>query len=184
MSHHSVVDEIEAVMGVDFDHPLTTPIAQEQIKSWMQTEDVEGQGAVFALLMKPHHAKRIAPPMTFDDYHHFVMRYYERCFRENPDGEWADSRYSAGRSLVNWFIGNWNKSEVPRSAFADLKAWLETLYIKGDQELRICLVTATFEHLFENKKIAKYFSDWEKDPVLKVAYEEAMRWQEKESRKE
>ena len=49
-------------------------------------------------------------------------------------------------------------------------------YIEGDETLRSCLVTATPEHLFEQKEIREFFSDWKQHPVLAVAHKEASEW--------
>lgn len=141
---------------------------------------MEAQGALFNLLMNQSHYVRIDPPLTFDDYHPFVMKYYERCLRENPDGDWADTRYTAGWSMVNWFKGLWFDPNVPRSALVELKNWMARLYREGDHDLRTCLVTATFEHLFEDRDIARYFADWMNDDELKIALDEAMEWQRPE----
>jgi hypothetical protein len=53
---------------------------------------------------------------------------------------------------------------------------LGKLYEEGSQEVRTCVVQATLEHLFEQKDIRKFFSDWQKDEVLKVAFGEASEW--------
>jgi len=58
----------------------------------------------------------------------------------------------------------------------ELKKELAELYKKGDERLRICIVTATLEHLFERRDISQYFADWKNDPILKIAYSEAMEW--------
>jgi hypothetical protein len=46
----------------------------------------------------------------------------------------------------------------------------------GDSEIRTCIVQATLEHLFENREVAEYSSDWKEHPVLSTAYREAMEW--------
>jgi DNA-binding transcriptional MerR regulator len=67
-----------------------------------------------------------------------------------------------------------------REAFLlDLKKWLAKLYTAADEGLRLCIVHATLEHLFERKDIRKYFSDWQQDPVLAPAYKEACLWEGK-----
>jgi len=106
----------------------------------------------------------------------YVMEYFGRCLRENPDGEWSDSRYSAGGTLVNIFAGLWRDSSVPREALQELKAWLGGLYKEGSEEVRTCIVQATLEHLFEQKEIRDLFSDWMNDPVLAIAHSEASEW--------
>lgn len=178
MEWNATLNEILAAMG-DAESPPMTPIPQEQVLRWMLSDDVEVLGALYTLLSKQHHFQRINPLLTVSDMHPFTMRYYERCFLENPDGEWSDSRYSAGWDLVNWFAGIWRDKKVQRKILGELKDWLANLYKEGDEELRICLVNATLEHLFENGEIAKYFADWKKDPLLAKAYSDAMLWSEK-----
>jgi hypothetical protein len=172
--------EILNAMGFEADHPATGPIQREDVRRWMDAPDIEAQGALLDLLMNRSHYLRIDPPLSFEDYHIFVMRYYERCFREDPDGEWSDTRYTAGWGLVNWFKGLWFDSNVPRSALGELKDWLARLYREGDEDVRTCLVTATLEHLFEERDIARFFADWKDDDVLRTAFEEAMDWQRSE----
>jgi hypothetical protein len=58
----------------------------------------------------------------------------------------------------------------------ELKAWLGRLYLEGDGSIRTCIITATLEHLFEQKDIREFFSDWKKDPVLAIAHKEACLW--------
>ena len=59
-----------------------------------------------------------------------------------------------------------------------MKRWLGDPYLEGDEDLRIAIVNATLEHLFERRAIAKYFRDWKQHPVLSVAYAQGMLWSE------
>lgn len=68
-------------------------------RQWMACEDIEVLGFVYSKL--DDHRFRIEPELSLDEYLRFVRHYYERCLVENPDGEWSDSRYSAGWDLVN-----------------------------------------------------------------------------------
>jgi len=77
---------------------------------------------------------------------------------------------------VNIFAHMWRDSSVPRSVLHDLKAWLGRLYIAGDAEIRTCIVQATLEHLFEQKQIREFFSDWQDNEILAVAHQEASEW--------
>ena len=65
---------------------------------------------------------------------------------------------------------------MPRPVLEDLKAWLGRLYKESSPEIRTCIVHATLEHLFEQKQIREFFTDWQKDEGLAVAYEEASEW--------
>ncbi len=154
--------------------PKTDVVALSDVKKWMRSSDIEILGFTHGLLCDRRF--RIEPPISLNEYIEFSKRYYERCLKENPDGDWSDSRYSAGADLVNIFVSLWKDSSVPRPLLAQLKAWLGKLYKEGDAEIRTCIVQATLEHLFEHKDVREFFSDWQNDAVLAKAYTEASEW--------
>lgn len=175
-SANNTLTEIGFEMG-DPESPNTSLVPRDKVLRWMQNSDIEVMGRTFYFITDRRHYLRIDPPLQFENYHPFVLRYYERCFRENPeDKTWALGRYPAGWSFVNWFVGLWNDRKIPRRALQDLKDLLAGLYKDGDSALRECLVTATLEHLFERRQIAKYFTDWQQDSTLRIAYEDGMAW--------
>jgi len=144
------------------------------VRQWFKSDDIEVLGFTSALI---HDARfRIEPPLTPKEYKGFVLHYYGRCLREDPKGEWANSRYSAGTTLVNIFASLWRDSAAPPEIVKELKDWLGRLYDEGDESLRTCIVTATLEHLFEQKDIRDFFSDWKEHPVLAIAHKEASAW--------
>jgi hypothetical protein len=152
----------------------TDVVALSDVQRWMASGDIEILGFTHALLSDRR--LRIEPPISLSEYIEFTKRYYERCLRENPDGEWSDSSYSAGMDLVNIFAGLWRDSSVPRPVLTDLKKWLGQLYKEGDSGIRTCIVQATLEHLFEQKDLREFFSDWLKDEVLGLTHQEASDW--------
>jgi hypothetical protein len=154
--------------------PKTDVIPLSELRQWMGSGDIEIVG--FAVSMMDDARFRIEPALTVEEYVDFEKRYYERCLRESPDGEWSDSRYSAGMDLVNIFGRLWRNLQVPRAVLGDLKSMLERLYREGDGEIRTCIVQATLEHLVEQTSIREFFADWKDDPVLRIAYEEACLW--------
>ena len=154
--------------------PKTDVVALSDVQRWMASSDIEILGFTHALLSD--HRFRIEPPISLSEYVEFSKRYYERCLKENPDGDWSDSRYSAGADVVNIFASMWRDSSVPRPILEDLKMWLARLYRAGDSEIRTCVVQATLEHLFEQKQIREFFADWLNDEVLAVAHAEASEW--------
>jgi hypothetical protein len=154
--------------------PKTDVVALSDVQRWMASSDIEILGFTHALLSD--HRFRIEPPISLSEYVEFSKRYYERCLKENPDGDWSDSRYSAGADVVNIFASMWRDSSVPRPVLEDLKMWLARLYRAGDSEIRTCVVQATLEHLFEQKQIREFFADWLNDEVLAVAHAEASEW--------
>ena len=77
---------------------------------------------------------------------------------------------------MNIFASLWRDSSVPRPVLEDLRDWLGRLYEQGDSDIRIRIVQATLEHLFEQEEIRNFFSSWREDKVLAVAHEEASEW--------
>ena len=177
--NHPSLDLVLAELGMSDKLAGTSAeriVAKKRLLQRMNDPNIEILGIVYSFILDTSCAQRIEPALEFDDYHHFLLRYYERCFRENPESAWADSRYSAGSDLVNWFGKVWHDKQLPRFAIDELKEMIGRLYKEGDRELRTCITTATLEHLFEQAQIRKYFADWRKDPVLSNAYNEAVEW--------
>jgi hypothetical protein len=139
----------------------------------MKSEDMEVLGFLFSMMDESR--MKVEPRLTIREYLDFAKLYSERCFKENPDGEWSDSRYSAGWNLVGIFCWFWDNNPEP-AILSELKDWIASLYLEGDSDLRLCLETAALEHLFERKDVRKFFSDWGRDPILKAAFENASLW--------
>ena len=148
----------------------------EKIKEWMKCRNVEALGVLYYFLTEERYYMKIDPPLNFQDYFYFIKDYFSLCFKEDPDDLWADSKYGAGRDLVGWFKSFWEANNVPRKYLKDIKTWIGELYKDGNKEMKECIVNATLEHLFENKEIRRFFSDWEKDPDLVEAYKLALEW--------
>jgi hypothetical protein len=140
----------------------------------MDSGDIETLAFIHNLITETRF--RVEPAISIAEYVRFTKHYYERCIRENPDGEWSVPRYIAGGELVNIFASLWRDPLVPRSVLEDLKVWLARLYREGDQDLRTCIVQAILEHLFEQEQIREFFADWLNDEVLAVAHAEASEW--------
>jgi hypothetical protein len=142
----------------------------------MGSDDPEMLGAVNALLMEEECFPRVQPPPEVSEYARFFTAYTERCLLEDAEGEWTDSRFAAGLNWVRFFVSLFEDPEVPRGEVHALKTWLERLYRESDAVMRLGLVTAIVEHLFEVRAVAEYFSDWKDDPVLADAHDMAMEY--------
>jgi hypothetical protein len=154
----------------------TGSIPRDTVMEWMGSDDREVLGAVYHSITDKRFTSRIEPALTFEQYQAFAREYFGRCLRENPQGEWASSRYNAGWDLVGWIASLWKDRTAHGPALAEWKKWLAEMYRQGNADIRTCLVTATLEHLFEQRGMSKYFADWKTDPVLAEAYSQAMEW--------
>jgi hypothetical protein len=156
----------------------TDPIPRDKVIAWMASSDQEALGALYHSITDRRFTSRIEPSLTFDDYQSFARAYFGRCLREDPKGTWISSRYSAGWDLVGWIASLWKDKNAHKVALAEWKSWLADMYRQADADLRTCLVTATLEHLFEQRGMPKYFADWKADPTLSEAYAQAVEWVE------
>ncbi len=145
----------------------------------LKSSDLEAAGGAYMLIANPSFSKRIQPPLTKDDYVQFVMEYFERCFPEHPVGDYSHSSYIAGADFVRWFMHFWNESDAKRAVPTVFKDWLRRLYLSGDEHLKDVLVNGILEHLFENRKVLRFFRDWDADPELKEAVLRAAQWAKK-----
>lgn len=161
------------------DPTAASVVAKAQVLEWMKSEHLEVQGALYSKITNAECAKHIEPPLQFEDYYDFVVPYLAQCIEQNPQGEWADSRYLAGHQLVAWIVDFWNDKAVSRNNLADIKRRLAELYLRGDEGVRDGVINGVLEHLFEHRQIATYFKDWENDPILNSAYSAALIWTKK-----
>lgn len=175
----SFLHDVTAQMR-DCEQSLEHRVPRKTIRHWMTSQDADTLGAVYAFIMDHRFYSRIDPPLNFEDYRPFVLRYFEICLRYDPQSPWADSRYSAGHTMAGWFRGLWSNTDTPLEALHEIRSWLARMYQDGGPEIQECLVTACLEHLFESPEVAAFFSDWASDPVLQVAYHEATSWSSKE----
>jgi hypothetical protein len=153
-------------------------ISRDQVMRWARSEDLEALGALHFVLFDPEDSRRIEPNLTLAEYMEAEFPYLERCFREDPQSQWANSRWSAGYLLTNWIKDVW-ADERFRPQVDDFRDWLAKMYKSADDpDLRLCLVQATLEHLFEDDGLAERFASWREDPELRIAYDEAKLWKE------
>jgi hypothetical protein len=151
-------------------------IERDTVLHWMEADDINVLGAVYHTIANPQYTAHIRPPLTLEQYRSFLMHYFGRCFREDPQGDWSSSRHVAGTDLVNWLVLIWKDHGQNPTVLEPWKTWLAELYRTGDEALRACIVRATLEHLFEQRGMRRVFADWKRDPTLRHAYEEAAEW--------
>jgi hypothetical protein len=153
------------------------PLPATKIRSWMSSADPEVLGATYSLVTKERHLQRIQPPLSFDEQFAFLLRYFEFCLTNNPEGKWIDNRFTAGSDFVSIFVSLWDEGR-DKKYFQEMKSLLRRLYTGGPGELKDSIELAIVEHLFERPDIRKFFGDWQDDPQLRSAYEAGKLWAE------
>lgn len=166
-----IVRAIESLMSSRQRIPLGT------IKRWMGSDSIEVAGAVADLVTYAPYHERIEPPLSQEELEAFLFSYYERCMREDLEGEWAANRYGAAREIVGWFRAVPEDECVSSQSFlVHMKHWLAALYKASGSDIRTAIVTGMLEHVLEEPRWRGFFSDWRLDHELRDAYDEALRW--------
>lgn len=145
-----IVDHIQAAR----DGTLTT-IPVSQVRGWMSTSDPEVLGAIYVFLSDAKLSQTITPPLSFDEVFGFLLRYFEFCLRNDPQGEWVDNRFTAGCDFVIAFVSFWDAGRESK-CFREMKSLLSRLYIEGSGELKDSIEQAVVEHLFERAEIQQF----------------------------
>src|SRR6266849_6498532 len=113
----ATLNEIIDLLWIHPEHaewrPKVDTIPLDLIKEWIKSSDMEVLGLIQSIILERRF--RIEPDLSLDDYMPFFRLYYGRCFRESPDGEWSDSRWTAGWDLVNLMRSLRRDDSVPRS---------------------------------------------------------------------
>lgn len=176
-SGESSESDLERVVAVrQEDSRKVIPLSD--VEKWMNSDDPEVMGATAMLISDRKYYSRIVPPLEFKPYHRFFLRYYEKCIRDDPRGEWVNSRHSAGEDIVGWFIALWDNPSIPRSTLVELRDWLAHIFKTSDEKVKDVLIGAMLEHLFERHDIKQFFVKWKGNPILKEAYLRAAEWAE------
>lgn len=126
--------ELRAVLAAFGRDSQVTRVPKGEVLSWMTSVDVEVLGAICHLVVDaPTNAAKVDPPLERSEYDRFIRSYVAQCIRENPQGEWADSRHFAGYFLVGWLLGLWRREELSpqqlgewkSAAFQAARAWVD-----------------------------------------------------------
>ncbi len=160
-----------------------SPIPCRAVEQWMVSDYIDVLGAVYDLLISERASRRIEPPLDFSEFPPFLLRYMERCLRDDPEAGGPHNWAVTGMELVSYYWHLWEQKDVRDQEFVKLKQWLARVYSEGDEDVRYRVETGVLEHLLEDAKIAEYFADWQDDAVLKHAYDAAMLWARDHPRK-
>ena len=155
----------------------TDAIAKSDVLRWMRDGDLLTRARVYHLTAKAW--SRIQPELTMDEQCDFMADYLLECIESNPDPQMREdylhSGFDAGHSLTAWLKHLVARPEAAR-VIADVAARLEKLYRAGNEQTRTRIEQGALEHILEKPALRPYFSHWQRDPVLREAYEPALLW--------
>ena len=147
------------------------PAARDDVRRWIDSGDLLTWSAVYALLEKP------ATPFPPEEAADFMRRYLIRCIEENPSpGDYVHGGYEAAWELAA-ALKEWRRRGGRVAAsIRGIALELEKLYRRGDPATRNRVLCGVLEHAFEDAALRPYFSNWDRDPELREAYNLALEW--------
>ncbi len=168
----NTLDEVEkAAIGRE-DDGAAREIRLVDLERWMESSDIEVLGAVYSIISEVRTFSKVSPPPDAAKCDRFALSYIERCIRHDPHGEWASTRYEAAYDATSWFEALWAETAGTSAVLSDLRETLARLTMECDAAVQDCIVTGVLEHLFQNRKIQKFFAGWAEREVLKDSYKE------------
>jgi len=171
----SVLEQVRRAFGTR-EEPGLMPISRSQVMAWMESDELDVLSTLYHYLTEEPFSQFVAPALNAEDNLRFAKKYLERCIIEGPSSEFADNRYEAAHEAARWFRYFWKGSGNGSQEIHGLKSWLETMYLQGDDSVRICVVNGVLEHLFEDVGIQEFFADWSLNADLQDAFARAKQW--------
>jgi len=158
-------------------HHSSVSIPRTKIYQWMQYKDIDIMGITADFVTWASYIERIDEEIEQKDLEAFLFEYYERCLDEDPDTDWAETRYGACRTMISWFRAIPDDVDPASCSFiVHMKDWLTDVYLKSGEDIRDAIVAGALEHILEQKRWWDFFQDWKENPALRPAYERAMEW--------
>lgn len=175
--HNSLMDRNAFLQELAYYKQSSESIPIEKVLEWMETEDLGAMGAVSEIVTLVEFVERINTEIDQEILERFLYRYYERCLIEDPEDDYADNRYETCRSLLAWFQALPKDVDPDSNSFiVNMKYWMEEIYRRSDQDIRKAITYGALEHILEQERWQKFFSNWKNDPVLAESYDSAMEW--------
>jgi hypothetical protein len=150
-------------------------IPQATVRNWLEAKDMNVAGAAFTFLCEPESFRKIQPPLGIEEFFALFFAFVRKCILENPiDLEWVPSRYEAAYTLANFLRAEW--SQATNTMKNQIIQSLEQFYLESNEEVRLCLETGVFEHIFQDSGIRKFFARW-LGSDLQEPYKRSSDWQ-------
>lgn len=125
--------------------------ALAEIFAWLHEElSTDERGIVYDVLTDSR-LSRLHSTLSREDTLRFVKDYWMMCLVDDPDSEWADSRYSVAGEVRRFIISD----DISQEVKDEIVDWLISCYQAGSSEIRLALETACFEHLPKSSPVVK-----------------------------
>lgn len=164
-------DSVKAVLSAI---EATGSIPKDQVLAWMADADLETRGALYVLTDKAW--SRIQPPLTMGEQCSFMAAYLLDCLETNPQsGNWTHSGFEAAWELASW-LKHLDDTSGTVHVLQNVAQEIERIYRRADRETKDRIMAGLLDHAFEQKTVRRFFAHWQRDPVLRRAYELCAEW--------
>ncbi|MCL6565256.1 MAG: perilipin family protein [Acidobacteriia bacterium] len=149
------------------------PEAAKRVQEWLRFAAMHQPQAEPRTL--PEFAEQIRPQCSPEEFHAFVMDYFacQLSVRGDPG-----HLQTVAQKLVRTFWALADLEPAPTETLLGLKQVLGAALRSVDDSAREILVTHCLEPLFESRRIAAMFTEWEDDDRLRDVYQRALAWGE------
>lgn len=152
-------------------------LPKARLSVWIRSTDADVLGAVY--FAAAHHWQRFEPKITRLEFGHLLGRLLSVALRKMGATHFSLNDHEAVRTFAGWMVECFKDRAGDPEAEQSLR-WsvrqLASLYRRGGQKQRRCLVGGALEHLFVVDEMAAYFDGWKRDRLLARAYRDAMEW--------
>ncbi|MCL6482522.1 MAG: hypothetical protein K6U02_12460 [Firmicutes bacterium] len=155
--------------------PLSPPEPDTEKRLRDGTLPAEEDLSTAALRARLESAGRSHLPGALDELHACVLEYFARqlSMRDDPG-----HLQTTAKNLVWTFWALADLEPVPTETLVELKQMLGVELRAAEDGAREILVTHCLEPLFESRRMAAMFADWEEDRQLRDVYQRALAWGE------
>jgi hypothetical protein len=149
--------------------------AADRLRATQTTEPGLQEAAFRALLTETQQCTEM---WDSAEMRQFVTKYFSECLRASRSPSHRSRLQGTACLLAETIFALFDAEPVPMQTFGDLKALLGETIRQADPFVTEILVSHCLEKLFESRRIASLFSDWQEQPVLGSVYERALAWGE------
>ncbi len=143
---------------------------------WMQSPGPDFQDAALQVLLKRAH--QLPELLETAEIHNFVIAYFGRRLRSSGNAIRGTELKRTASALAETFLAFTDVEPVPMEILNGLKELAAETVRRGHPAVREILVEHCLEKLFESRRIAAMFADWQEHPVLAAAHRQALAWGE------
>lgn len=112
------------------------------------------------------------------EIHDFVIAYFRERFRTSRRPDQRSRLQDTACLLAETILALFDAEPVPMQTLEDLKHLLGEIIRQRDPFVTEILVSHCLEKLFESRRIANLFADWQEQPALASVYAQALAWGE------